>query len=99
VVNGRLELTCKAFLELSQSFLLQVTLLRSSDATCKKEVPSYKATGVNTHIFFGVRSKSASTSVLGIATLGGACKPSPTYDHWHCAMMEYEESDIAFARV
>jgi hypothetical protein len=66
--------------------------------TCKKEVSSFKDTGINTHIFFGVRAANPKTSTLGKAIGGGACQPSPS-DFWHCAMMEYEESDIAFARV
>ncbi len=62
-------------------------------------MPSFATAGINTNIFFGVRGKNPVNSVLGIASVGGACFPSPKLDSKHCVMMEYEESDIAFARV
>lgn len=70
-----------------------------SESICDKEVPSFSKTKVNTHIFFGVRAVKPLTNKLGKAYLGGACETKPSRAYMHCAMMEYEDSDIEFARV
>lgn len=34
-----------------------------------------------------------------LESVGGACETKPSRAYMHCAMMEYEDSDIEFARV